>query len=299
MKNKQELIEKLNNDYLDIIESKEYNIGRKICMFSNLIKKGKFITLFKKIITSSRVKKYYNPTKYKEINNNINYKNKKVVVYTCMIGDYDFIKEPKYICSNCDYYIITDSKKKFNTLNRISVSNKIKEKFNNNNILINRYYKMNPFSLFKGYDYAIYIDSNFEIISDISKLVQKINTKYGIAMHAHSKINCIYDEAKLCKILKKGNSKKIDEQMLRYKREKFPNNYGMLECGIIVTDLNNKHAKKIMEEWWKEFSASESLRDQLALPYILWKNNIIIEDLTGLGRNVFKNSTYRINKYHK
>lgn len=300
MKRDYEYLEFLNKDYLEIIESKEYKIGRRICMIKDLIKRGKFITLFKKINTSLRIKKYNNhPTEAKKIIGNHDLAGKKIAVYTCMAGDYDYIRKPKYMSDNCDYFIITDIDTHYNTLKRIEIPKDIKEKFSNNSILINRYYKMHPFELFDGYDYAIYIDSNVEVISDISKMIKGIDDDYGLAFHAHSQRKCIYNEVKACKILKKGNSKKMKEQVKRYKRIGFPKDYGMLECNVIVSDLKNLNAIKILNDWWMEYVKSESLRDQLALPYVLWKNGVPIEELTGLGSNVFKNPIIRINKKHK
>lgn len=294
-----EYLEFLNKDYLEVVESKEYAIGSKIVMAKKLLKKGKVITLIKKLIDNLRIKRYTRPTVSKDVNNNIDYTKKKVAVYTCMIGDYDYVRRPKYLSSNCDYFIITDMKKNYNILNKITATKTVKEKLGNDNILVNRYYKMHPFEIFEGYDYAIYIDSNVEIMSDISKLIQGLDNDYGVAMHAHSKRDCIYNEGKVCRILKKGNKKNIKKQLKRYKKEGFPKHYGMLECAVIVTDLNNLNAKKIMEDWWKEFEGSEARRDQLSLPYVLWKNDVCVEDLTGLGKNIYRNRLYRINKKHK
>ena len=295
-----EYLEFLNKDYLEVVESKEYITGQKICMVKNLLKKGKIITLIKKIINSIRIKHLSkHPTMYKPVDNKIDYTKKKIAVYTCLIGDYDYVRKPKHISPNCDYYIITDMKRNFNLLNKITVPKKIKDRFNNNSVLINRYYKMNPFEIFEGYDYAIYVDSNVEIMSDMSKMINGLNDDYGLAMHAHSKRDCIYNEAKVCKILKKGNPKNINDQIKKYKKEKFPKHYGMLECGVIVTDLNNLNAEKILRDWFSEVESTKSLRDQIALPYVLWKNNVDVEDLTGLGNNMYKDRLYRLRKKHK
>jgi len=300
MKNNYEYLEFLNKDYLEVVESKEYKTGKRICMMKDLIKRGKFITLFKKIITSIRIKKYNNnPTECKKIINNVDISKKKIAVYTCMAGDYDYIRKPKYISDNCDYFIITDTDTHYNMLKKIPIQEEIKEKFSNNSILINRYYKTHPFELFEDYDYAIYIDSNVEIISDISKMIKNISDDYGLAFHAHSQRKCIYKEIKACKILKKGNYKKMKMQIDRYRKEEFPTDYGMLECNVIVSDLKNLNAIKILNDWWMEYVKSGSLRDQLALPYILWKYDVPVDELTGLGPNVFRNPIIRINKNHK
>ena len=293
-------VEFLNKDYLELVESKEYQLGRRMFTAFNLIKKGKIIALTKRTINFIRTRKYSNhPTNSIDFSKNINLTNKKIAVYTCMAGDYDYIRKPKFISNNCDYYLITDVDTKYNVYTKKKISKALKEKYNHNPILINRYYKMHPFDLFKDYDYAIYVDSNVEIISDISKLIKDINEDYGLSFHACSNMNCIYDEIKSYSILKKGNYKQMKIQAKRYKYEKFPKKYGMLDCNVIVFDLHNLNAMKIAYDWWDEYLKSESLRDKLSIPYVLWKNKVPVIELTGLGSNIYKNPIVRVNKKHK
>lgn len=290
----------LNKDYLEVVESKEYKLGRRITYSVSLIKKFKFITLGRKLINYLRIKKYNNhPTQSIEVNNNIDLKNKKIAVYTCMAGDYDYVRKPKYVSSNCDYFIITDLDNHYNIFNKIEISKQIKKKYSNNPMLITRYYKTHPFELFENYDYAIYVDSNVEIMSDISKMINNINNDYGLGLHASNQRDCIYNEIKVHRILKKGNYKKMKDQAKRYKKRKFPKHYGVLDCNVVACELKNLNAIKILRDWWREYLRSESLRDQLSLPYVLWKNKVPTIELTGLGPNIFKNPLIRINKKHK
>jgi len=82
-----------------------------------------------------------------------------------------------------------------------------------------------------------------------------------------------------------------------YKQESFPFHYGMLEANVIVCDLKNKVAKKVMNDWWDDFVQKESYRDQLSLPYVLWKNHIIPEEIGTLGSNVYENYAINIEKH--
>jgi hypothetical protein len=160
---------------------------------------------------------------------------------------------------------------------------------------INRYCKMHPFEIFKDYDYSIYIDGNVQVVSDVRSLCELAHkSKCGIAMHMHPNRNCTYNEAEACIIYKRGNSKKIIEQMEKYKDEEFPENFGFLEATIIVCDLKNPVAKKIMDSWYDEFIRSDSGRDQLSLPYIIWKNGYTIEDIGILGNNLLFNPIFRV-----
>lgn len=291
-------LEELNIEYNKLFNSTEYKLGKKIIEIKELLKKGKIISIFSKIITHKRIKKY---EKHQEIENyvfNNSIENKKIVIYSCIVGNYDSIKEPLYLNPNCEYILYTDNHELKSEKWKIRIiPEEIMKRFEYNGILINRYYKLNPQNIFPDYDCSIYVDGTIKIVSDISKFINNIDSEVGIAIHKHSVRNCIYDEYNACKILKKGNIKKLKMQLDKYKLEGFPKNYGMLECGIIVCDLTNKNGVKILEQWFNEFIHSSSLRDQISLPYILWKNNIKTEKIGTLGNHVYNNPKIIVGKH--
>ena len=76
-----------------------------------------------------------------------------------------------------------------------------------------------------------------------------------------------------------------------------PAHYGLLEATIIVVDLKNEIAIKLMNEWWDEFNYWKSGRDQLAFTYVLWKNGFTLNDVGILGNNKFINPKFRIGSH--
>lgn len=293
-------IEELNLEIIDLKESNEYLKGKTVIKFTNLIKKFKFITLFKAINKKIRKRKLKNYIDYEATENdfvtNLDMNNKpKIVIYTCITGGYDKLISPFLKLENIDYVAFSDNKEDKNedwTIREIPEN--IKEL--KNNILINRYLKFHPYELFEKerYDYAIYIDGNIKVVSDFTDMTYVVNEKTGLAMHRHYLRDNISNEIETCRILKKGNYKKLKEQVNRYKSEGFPDNFGMLECNVIVSDLKNEKGQLLLENWWKEFKNSESYRDQIALPYVIWKQGYKIEDVGNLGKNIRKNGKVRI-----
>jgi len=246
--------------------------------------------------------KIINPKLVEATSNNIEYKfytgDKKIAIYTCITGKYDNVLEPYYIDEKCDYFVFTDENIETMVYQKVHIPQTIKNL--NDNVLINRYIKMHPHELFeKDYDYAIYIDGNIQQISDLSAFVNNINDEIGISMHKHSIRKCIYDESKILKVYKKGNPKFIKKQVEQYKKEDFPIEYGMAEANIIVTNLKSNISKKIFEDWWEEFVKTKSMRDQLSLPYVMWKNNVKMDKLTTLGSSVYKNKKVRVINHKK
>lgn len=293
-----EALEEIVKEYNAILYSKEYRVGAKLLEFKSLIKRGKIFTILKKIIIHNKIKKYENGEPIKYNIQNIPVLDKKIVIYTCITGDYDRVREPLLKVPNCDYILFTDNVNlKSEKWNVQVIPKEIMEQYKNNGTLLNRYYKLNPFLLFKEYDYAIYVDGSVQIVSDLSTLVHSIGP-LGIALHKHRFRHCIYDEFEACKILKKGNQKHLQEQIEQYKKEGFPKKYGMAECGVIVLDLHNKMAKEIFNDWFLELLNTSSLRDQISLPFVLWKKNIQVEQITTLGNNIFQNPKIIIHKNH-
>lgn len=293
-------IEELNLEIIDLKESNEYLKGKTVIKFTNLIKKFKFITLFKAINKKIRKRKLKNYIDYEATENdfvtNLDMNNKpKIVIYTCITGGYDKLISPFLKLENIDYVAFSDNKEDKNedwTIREIPEN--IKEL--KNNILINRYLKFHPYELFEkeGYDYAIYIDGNIKVVSDFTDMTYAVNEKTGLAMHRHYLRDDISNEIETCRILKKGNYKKLKEQVNRYKSEGFPDDFGMLECNLIVSNLKNKKGQVLLDNWWEEFKTSESYRDQIALPYVIWKQGYKIEDVGNLGKNIRKNGKLRI-----
>ena len=291
-----ENIEKLNLEIIELKKSKEYVLGRKILRIKKLLKQLKVRDAINEIVISKKIKKYnfknesqnnYTTRKLK------NERKPKIVVYTCITGNYDNILEPFIKVDNVDFVIFTDIKddKKLKFWNKKVIPSKLKKY---SDIKKNRYIKMHPNELFTEYDYSIYIDGNVQVMSDLTDLVYSVNDKTGISMHRHKSRNCIYDEIEVCRLRKKGNYKEMKKQVAKYKEEGFPCNFGMLEATIIVTDLKNLKAKKIYEDWWNEFNLTLSLRDQISLHYIIWKNNLTINDFGCLGYNLYRNPKFRI-----
>lgn len=296
-------IETLNLEIMELKKSKEYCLGRKIINIKELIKKGRIDVIIKRALNKKNVKKMAKYNAHGELENNFQFdvslrkkEKPKIVIYTCITGKYDNLKTPFLKFNNIDYVAFTDNEEKKNSVwNVKDIPENIKDL--KDNVLINRYIKFHPNELFKDYDYSIYIDGNIKVMSDFTDFIYGINDKTGLAFHRHQFRNCIYDEIEACRLVKKGNYKKMKIQTEMYKSEGFPEKFGLYECGVIVTDLKNNVSLKILDEWWKEFIKSEMRRDQISLPYIVWENGYKFEDIGSLGNNLYKNPKFEVIKH--
>lgn len=297
MKNETEiysLIESLNKERYSLLNSKEYCYGRKIANLKNALFRGKILKLFNAWHLSYKIKKLSCNRTLKDYSYG-DYPNRsiKICVYTCITGGYDKLQNIYVYPENIDYIAFTDD---VNIDNNGWNIRKIPDQALslNNNADINRYMKMHP-QLVGDYDYAIYVDGLVEIYSDLSNLINVVNPQYGISIHNHFERDCVYNEIKYCNLMKLGNKDGMKTLYSFLKQEGYPEHYGLLECTAIVTDIRNNYALEILESWWEEHIKWSTGRDQLTLPYILWKNNILIDDISTLGNSVKNNPKFRIN----
>jgi hypothetical protein len=216
----------------------------------------------------------------------------RIAVYTSIFNGYDILNEPYIKPDNCDFYVITDSEQiESSVWKRLKVNLHEFGLENKSGTEINRFFKMLPHKIFHDYKYSIYVDGNIKIMTDLTEFIQDINM-YGFKMHGHYRQNCIYKEISKCIKLKKDTYDNLSAHMRHLVNEKMPKNYGLLEAGIIVRKHKNENCVNIMEQWWMEFT-NYSKRDQISLPYILWKNGIKINDVNGLGKDLSTNYAFQ------
>lgn len=286
-------IEEYNKEYLKMYHSRNVRLFRNINRLINgnfndlvrLIRKKILakigdIRINKNTISRENEEFYYNEGKPID--------NIKVAVYTCITKGYDKPKIPVYVENDTDYYMYTDSTE---IQGKVWKKKDIDcEKYEDE---ANRYYKFHPEIFEKSFDYAIYVDGNVKVISDVTTLCSIAHkAKTGIAMHKHHKRDCVYQEGKACKYYKRGNYKKIEEYLDKMKKENFPEKFGLFEATVIVYDLKNPNTKKIANEWWNMYYKSNTKRDQIFFPYIIWKMGFDIEDVGDLGNNIWKNPKF-------
>lgn len=288
-------IEDFNKDYLTLYHSKKVRMFRNIDRIKKSNLKDKYRLIRKKIIAKIGDIKINKNTIPRNIQDNYYrfgepMENIKVAVYTCITDGYDKAKKPIYINNDTDYYLYTDL-----TENNDDIWKTRKINCNKYEKEANRYYKFHPDIFEKSYDFAIYIDGNVKIISDVTTLCSiSHNSKIGIAMHKHHARDCVYEEGKACKYYKRGNLVKINQQLNNMKEEKFPARFGLCEATIIVYDLKNINAKKIAHEWWNMYIESGTKRDQIFFPYLIWKMGFNMSDVGDLGNNIWENPKFII-----
>ena len=211
---------------------------------------------------------------------------KKIVVYTSIINpekpfgiheNYDRLKDPGVIEKGVDYICYTNNPKlKSNVYNIIQVPLKFGDASRSS-----REMKILPHKYLSEYDISIYIDGSHGIRKGIRDFAIKKMKIADFVARKHDKRSCVYDEAKhLINIFDtnpKDNPEIIREHIKRYEKQKYPQNNGLISTGVIIRKHNDTEIIKCMEEWWSTYM-NGSRRDQLSLPYALWKMDYKVQD---------------------
>lgn len=215
----------------------------------------------------------------------------RIVVYTCVFGGYDDISDPAYISPYCDYAVITDQE--------IS-DESIWEKYDISNIHIphgldhsmkNRFIKMHPHLLFPDYDISIYVDGSVVVMTDMVPLALQMGNKF-LGIHLHRDRNTIRDEGKaVIKLKKVKNIDLLKKQIHDYYQSGYDDSLALLEAPILVRRHNETICKKVMNDWWNELQKYEH-RDQISLPYVLWKNGVSLQDIYIIGNSIELNPRF-------
>ena len=133
-------------------------------------------------------------------------------------------------------------------------------------------YKIFPNRYLQGYAFSIWLDGSFAIKDDLRRLLlATMKTKENpFIFFRNYQDNCIYTSANRCIGTGFGNPERIKAQMYEYSDNGFPKDFGLPMCGMLYRQHNEPSVQIIMEMWWNELR-KHSERDQLSLPYILWK----------------------------
>jgi len=190
-----------------------------------------------------------------------------IVLYTCITNDYDKLIEINNPEKNIDYICFSDSLLISKTWKIIQISNHL----NLDNARLSRYPKIMPHLFLKDYDKSIYVDARVQVIGNITQFVLETLQNYNWYVCKHPSRTCIYQEYLAIKKQKKDSDLIIDNQIKKYKKEGFPENFGLTANGLLLRRHNEKDCIEISTQWWNEI-IEYSKRDQLSFKYVSWKN---------------------------
>ena len=222
----------------------------------------------------------------------------KKVVYSALLGKYDII-QPFNLQKGFDFILFTDVININNNETNWTILPLPKELNNLNlsRVKKQRFIKLHPHLFFRNYNLSIYIDTTFQIQGDLNEFLLRVLTpKYNIYNFEHPKRNNIFEEAFIVAKIRKEKKIMIKLIKERYRKEKFPDNNGLIEGCLIIRKHNEKNCIYLMNKWFEEIE-KYSHRDQLSFNYAIWKTGIKIKYISKIfALNYFKQFLHLQNK---
>ena len=221
----------------------------------------------------------------------------KIAVFTCITGNYDSIVEPLYVDPGVDYFVFTDMDcPKDSMWKKIDIT-QFDEYHQLTPAQMNRSIRMLSFRYLSDYDYSVYVDGNVEIQTSLLPVIAKMGD-CPLGIHYHRNRDCIYVEAVRVDYLRKANMEIVHQQMEAYKQAGFPRHFGLYENTVLIKSHHDEGINQLMEAWWEEYK-KYSTRDQLSLPYVVWKTHYDRSKIHIIGRNIDRGGIFKRVSYHQ
>lgn len=195
----------------------------------------------------------------------------KKVVYTAIFGNYDSLWPVPKRC-HCDtrFVCFTDDPKLEPRGWELVVDG---SHFNDDFALKNRFYKIFAHQHLTAYEQSLYVDGQVVLRKCPCRLFDTYLSRTSIAIPYHRDRDCIYEEAEYLIRDRKVDADIVRAQMASYRSKEFPAHFGMTENNLVLRRHGDSGLEHAMEMWWQEYSRG-ARRDQLSLPFVLWKSGI-------------------------
>lgn len=139
-----------------------------------------------------------------------------------------------------------------------------------------------PDEIFNNYEYSLYSDCKRPYTFDFEWMLKCLAPGFDFLIRKHrSKRHCAYDEGLFCIKIKKDTKENIMQQLSFYEEEGFPRNCGLYDASWLFR-RHTKELRRHMKFWWEQVR-DYSYRDQISLPYMIWKRGMKVSIYRGNG----------------
>ena len=133
------------------------------------------------------------------------------------------------------------------------------------------------------YDYWFWVDATHEVIVHPEIIIKQYLEDGEIGLWKHPHGNCAYQEAATINQLNYDYKHLVDAQVAYYKSVDYPENNGLYELPVSIRK-NTDNIKILNMRWWEQICRYSS-RDQISMPFVLWKSHIIPKLLPGFAND--------------
>jgi hypothetical protein len=193
----------------------------------------------------------------------------RTVIYTAIFGGYDDLRNQP-ACPGVDFVCFTDDPDLKSEQWRVEVA---EPRFPDSRLAA-KWFKLFPHLALQGYRRSIWIDGGIQISTEnFAQEVLSFLPRAGIAMFPHPSRTSIKQEAAELIRLGRFPGQPFLAQVDHYYSRRFPDDAGLFAATVVARDHRKRRVRRLGRLWMDEI-LNWSVRDQLSLPYVLWKLRI-------------------------
>jgi len=133
-----------------------------------------------------------------------------------------------------------------------------------------RWHKAMSHRLFPDADITFWHDGTHQLKVNPWEIADDVDLhEHVIATFRHPTRSCVYEEIQACLALGNDLPERLRAQESRYRCHGYPQGNGLFETACVVRKTC-RVMTTLNENWWQEIK-SGSCRDQVSLPYVMWK----------------------------
>jgi hypothetical protein len=200
----------------------------------------------------------------------------RTVVYTAQFGGYDQVMPALTVTPGVDHLVLSDRRFRVPAPWSVRVV-EIPEHVRTDR-LRNRYCKLHATRLLPDYALSAYVDTQLQIVEDLSPLLDGFAASgrpVGLMPHPHSR-NVDHEverSVRTGRISTTEHAERWEEQRRRQRAAGFLDDQGVFIAWIVLRDHRSAAVVALEDAWWAELEQGVT-RDQVALPFALWRTRI-------------------------
>ncbi len=138
--------------------------------------------------------------------------------------------------------------------------------------------KLCPHLFLTGFDWVIYVDNNARLLHAPARIIHKVGKEHpdkpaGRYLFRHRRRACAWDEADECLAAGYMTAAQHDHVTAGFAKARFPRQAGLYANTVLIQRMGSDATDRMNEAWFASLS-SHTRRDQVMLPFLLWRDRV-------------------------
>ena len=223
----------------------------------------------------------------------------KIAIYTCIIGNYDKLKQPAEIQEGFDFICFVGKGETHPARDGAWQIRELPQSLGSA-ALDARWPKMHPHELLPDYDCSVWIDGNIRICDSTIFRAARIKQAAGALFSgvSHPSRDCVYEEARKCRDMRYISWARLFVVWAFLFLHGIPRHYGLFEANLMFRRHNDPQIVAFDELWWRKV-LHLCRRDQLSQMWCLKKCGIPRDYLLPQGQSTRNNPGFEYMRHGK